>query len=200
MVALYKISDITEKEILNALKEGDHKVFSVVYDRYAEELLHFIYGFTKDKQICEDILHEIFMDFWRRKESIEIKSNLKSYLFSSAKYAVLTFIRSEKVRQKYVDHFNLFLSQLSTNETYEISDLNDLHCIISMCLEKLPNKCKEAFCMSRFQHKSIHEIAQEMNISPRTVENYITLGLKTIRTALANYSWLLIIFSSINKD
>lgn len=185
-----------DKEILVALKFNDKKIFENIYDTYSNELLNFIVRFTKDKQTSEDILHEIFMDLWNRRQTLEIKSNFKNYLYSSAKYAVLTYVRSEKVKQKYAEHFNLFLAQTSLNSTYDISDLSDLNNIISLCLEKLPKKCREAFYLSRFKHKSIQEIAIEMNISTRTVENYITIGIKTIRKALESYSWLLLIFNN----
>lgn len=186
---------LTEQELLEAIKNGDKEIFGVIYDKYANELLQFIFGFTKDKEVSEDILQEILVNIWNRRSTIDIKGTFKNYLFGAAKYAVLSYIRSEKVRQKYADHFHLFLSQSTWNQTDEIADLNDLHTIIFLCLEKLPPKCKEAFYLSRFQHKSIQEIALQMDISSRTVENYITTGIKTIKQGLQNYSWLLLIFN-----
>lgn len=189
-----------ERDILIALKGNNQKAFGLIYDTYAKELLQFIFRFTKDKQVSEDILHEIFLDLWKRRNTIEIKISLKNYLYSSAKYTVLTYIRSEKVKQKYVEHFSLFLAQIESNSTYDLSDLSDLNNIISITLEHLPNKCREAFFLSRFKNKTIQEIALEMNISTRTVENYITASLKAIRNALKHYAWLLIIFNYINKN
>lgn len=195
MSDLRKEHTLTEKIILEAIKGGDRDVFGVIYDKYASELLQFIYGFTKDKEVSEDILQEILVTIWNRRTTIEINGTLKNYLYGAARYAVLSYIRSEKVKQKYANHFHLFLSQHSWNQTNELVDLNDLHTIISLCMEKLPPKCKEAFYLSRFQHRSIQEIAADMGISSRTVENYITTGIKTIKHALRNYTWLLLLFN-----
>ncbi len=184
----------TDHFLMEAIKNGNKEVFGQIYDQFAQELLLFINRFVKNKQVSEDILQEILTSLWNRRETINIEGSLRNYLFASAKYAVLSYIRSEKVRQKYADHFHLFLAQHSWNQTSELADLNDLHSIISLTMENLAPKCKQAFYLSRFQHKSIQEISQEMGISTRTVENYITTAIKTIKQALQHYAWLLLLF------
>lgn len=184
----------TDHFLMEAIKNGNKEVFGQIYDQFAQELLLLINRFVKNKQVSEDILQEILTSLWNRRETINIEGSLRNYLFASAKYAVLSYIRSEKVRQKYADHFHLFLAQHSWNQTSELADLNDLHSIISLTMENLAPKCKQAFYLSRFQHKSIQEISQEMGISTRTVENYITTAIKTIKQALQHYAWLLLLF------
>ena len=184
----------TDHFLMEAIKNGNKEVFGQIYDQFAQELLLFINRFVKNKQVSEDILQEILTSLWNRRETINIEGSLRNYLFASAKYAVLSYIRSEKVRQKYADHFHLFLAQHTWNQTSELADLNDLHSIISLTMENLAPKCKQAFYLSRFQHKSIQEISQEMGISTRTVENYITTAIKTIKQALQHYAWLLLLF------
>src|SRR5690606_3100433 len=190
----WKANILTDQALLESIKNGDKEIFGKIYDQFAGDLLLFINGFVKNKEVSEDILQEILVSLWNRRDSINLEGTLRNYLFASAKYAVLSYIRSEKIRKKYADHFHLFLANHSWNQTSELADLNDLHTIISMTMENLAPKCKQAFFLSRFQHKTIQEIADEMGISTRTVENYITTAIKTIRQALQNYSWLLLLF------
>lgn len=170
--------------------------FEQVYDLYAPDLLSFIHSLTKNKEVSEDILQEILLDFWKRRETIEIQTELRAYLFSSAKYAVLNYIRSEKVRKKYLEHFKLFLAQGGAESASDRVELQDLISIVMQTLEHLPNRCAEVFYRSRFQHRSIQEIADELNISTRTVENYISRAMAEIKRVLDNYAWWLILFTT----
>lgn len=181
--------EVADKDILEAIKAGDREVFGMLYDRYAAELLHYIYGFTKNKEVSEDILQEILINIWDRRDSIAISESLRNYLYGAARYAALSYIRSEEVKRKYAEHFLLFRHQNSYNPTEDLANLKDLEEIISSCMDTLPPKCKTVFYQSRFQHKSIQEIAQDMQISTRTVENYISSGIRHIKHILKNYSW-----------
>lgn len=184
--------DLSE-ELLLAISEGDRRAFSWLYDTVAEDLLRYVYNFTKDRTISEDIVHDIFTQLWARRTTLSIENSTRQYLFSAAKYKVLSYMRSEYVGQKYADHFTLFLAEQGIDPIGELMDLRDLQSIIDVALEKLPPKCQHAFRLSRFKQLSIKEIAKDMGISPRTVENYITIGLKTVRKALQEYAWLWIV-------
>lgn len=108
-------------------------------------------------------------------------------------------MRSEYVKRKYAEHFALFLAEQGIEPISELMDLQDLQSIIDIALEELPPKCQHAFRLSRFKQLSIKEISEEMGISPRTVENYITLGLKTVRKAIKNYAWLWVLLFEWTK-
>lgn len=183
--------EVTDQDILEAIKAGDREGFGLLYDRYAPELLHYIYGFTKDQAVSEDILQDILINIWDRRERITISESLRTYLYGAARYATLSYIRSEEVRRKYIEHFLLFRHQHDSNPTEDLANLKDLEKIIISCMDTLPPKCKTVFYQSRFQHKSIQEIAQDMQISTRTVENYISSSISHIKHTLKNYSWTL---------
>lgn len=183
------ISD--DKNLLFSIKNGDENAFKILYMKYAKELLEYAYSLTKNKNDSEEIIQDIFESLWLKKDSLEIDKELKLYLFGATKNKILNYFRSEKVRKKYTEHFYLFLAQYETSSSIEIQYVNDLKETISEELLKLPNKCREAFIWSRFEHKNLDEIAETMGISKRTVENYITQALKHLRTALKEYHWIL---------
>lgn len=184
---------INEKHLLTQIQRGDKSSFSLLYNTYAKELLDYAYSYVKDKQVSEDLVQEVFLSLWTRRKKIDIALTIKQYLYGAIKFNVLSYFRSEGVKQRYIEHFCTFVAQSSNQQIKEIMDTADLMTIISSSLKSLPPKCQHAFYLSRFEHKTIKEIAEEMNISTRTVENYISQAIKHLRVILKNYSWLIIL-------
>lgn len=106
---------------------------------------------------------------------------------------MLSHIRSEKVRSRYAAHLSNFLAHRLENNVKDGVDLADLYAVIEEQLAVLPPKCRQAFRLSRFSERSISEISAEMNISTRTVENYITQALRHLRKQLRQHQWLLLL-------
>lgn len=183
---------IKDKSLLNSLKNGDQETFDAIYSQLARPLLHYVNSRLHDKNLSEDLVQEVFLSLWTRRAELNIQTSLEAYLFGAAKFQILDYFRSEKVKQKYVDHFILFAAQ-DNNSVKELMHLKDLQAAIEKHIQDLPPKCQSAFRLSRFEHKTISEIAEVMNISPRTVENYMTKALKHLRIKLAQYPWVLIL-------
>lgn len=184
---------INEKYLLMQIQKGDKSSFSVLYNAYAKELLDYAYSFVKNKQVSEDLVQEVFISLWTRRNEVEITYTLKQYLYGAVKFNILSFFRSEDVKQRYIEHFCAFVAQSSTNQIKGVMDTADLMSVVNRALKSLPPKCQQVFYLSRFEYKTIKEIAAEMNISTRTVENYISQAIKHLREVLKNYSWLIIL-------
>jgi len=182
--------DTDDKRLMIALKAGDTHAFEVVYKRMATKLLHYINSRVYDRALSEEMVQEIFVSLWARRHSLDVDMTLEPYLFSAAKYQILSHIRSEKVRHKYAEHLVWFVVQEQENRTEDIVNQADLKAVIEEQIAQLPPKCQRAFRLSRFEYLSIAEIAEEMGISKRTVENYITHALKHLRQVLSTNQWL----------
>lgn len=179
-------------DILTRLRTGDEKAFGCLYDHFARRLYGYVYSRVRLKDASEEIIQEIFVSLWSKRESLNI-SSLESYLFTAAKYKILSFIRSENVRRKYVLEFTLFLSNHYDNSVQELTDLHDLQQTLDQKIAELPEKCQTAFRLSRIEHEPIPRIAERMNISTRSVENYITQALRHLRTGLGELLAVLIL-------
>lgn len=185
------MENLETKDLLTALQNGSRSAFETIYHRLANKLLHYINNRVHDRAISEEILQEIFLSLWLSKADFESFSALEAYLFKASKYQILNYIRSEKVRHRYAEHLTLFFAQEYDNSVEQMIDLTDLKAVIEQHIEELPPKCQEAFRLSRYMHKSIAETAELMDISPRTVENYITQALKHLRKNLTHYQWIM---------
>lgn len=181
-------------DFLSLLKSGDAKAFELIYELFADKLYHYVNRRVNNKEISEDIVQEIFVSLWSKRESLEITNSLDAYLFGAAKFQILTYIRSNQVCKEYADNFMLFNKERTDNSTEEMMNLKDLQHNLNTSISELPEKCRTAIHMSRIKHEPISRIAEHMNISKRTVENYLSHALKHLRTSLGEFLTVLMLW------
>lgn len=145
-------------------------------------------------QETEELVQEVFIILWEKHTSLIVSDSLEPYLFAVLKKRLLSYFRSEKVRSQYAEHFSHFLSQQVDNSTEERWAAEDLQQRLEQAVSELPNKCQQVFWMSRRQQLSIEEIARELEISTRTVENYLTTALRHLRISLGEGFLVLALF------
>lgn len=174
--------NIPEDEIIERLKNDDKKGLTLVYDAYWKSLFISSYNLLKNKELCEEIVQDVFVDLWNNRKKIEIKISLHSYLYACTRYKVFEQFRKQKIVtvDLYEDLENR--SQYSTPETKILHE--ELVSQIEAVVSKLPEKCKNVYILSRYEQLSHKEIALKLSISTKTVENHITFALKALRSSL----------------
>src|SRR5690606_16565670 len=135
-------NDSNDIRLITALKGGDTDAFELIYKRMASKLLRFVNSKVCDRELSEEIVQEIFVSLWVRRHKLDADMPLAPYLFSAAKYRVLSHIRSEKVRHKYAEHFAWFVVQQQENSTENIVNEADLKAVIEEQISHLPPKCQ----------------------------------------------------------
>lgn len=163
------------------LREGDRLTFANIFNLYAKELYEFASRTIDAKEDCEEIVQDVFVSLWERREELEIDS-LKAYLFTSVKYKVIRYIKHQVVKRKYEEHYRHFESTyIAPVEPESSTPVIPLHARLSESLQGLPARCREAFQLRLEQNLSNSEIAQRMHISKRTVEEYMTTAFAHLR-------------------
>lgn len=169
---------------INRWLQGDDTVFEAVFYYYRPKLLRYAFRFLKNETEAEDLVTEVLVKIWQHKLSVTSVSTFENYLFTIARNLLI------KAWQKKVD------SLLSLETSGQIADLagandavlyKDLEQHYQESLAGLPEKRRRIFLLHREQNLSYKEIAQYLNISPRTVENQIAATLKQLRSQLAHY-------------
>ncbi|MHB9011272.1 MAG: RNA polymerase sigma-70 factor [Ignavibacteriaceae bacterium] len=178
------IFDISDKGLIDSLKDDDQNAFKEIYKRYWEKLYLFAYKIIKDKDICEDIIQEVFTDLWIRRKEKEI-GNISAYLYKAVKFQVFNQFRKMKLVDKHVEEFDNFISQHNLAEYIEYKDI---YSRVETEIVKLPEQRRIIFQLSRDEGLSNKEIAQKLNISVQTVKNQISHALKSIRSSIK--SWI----------
>lgn len=180
-MSVYKsYSDIT---LLQLLSNEDEEAFETIYYRYAEELNRFAYSKIGEREESEEIIQEIFVTLWQKRKQLQGITALNTYLFRAVHNRIISYYRSAKVREQYANNFAMFAITHSESIDIELA-FKELKNIMDKELVELPERCQQAFRMSRIENMSIQQIAEQMAISPRTVENYITQALKHLRSRM----------------
>jgi RNA polymerase sigma-70 factor (family 1) len=172
-----------------AFAENPKKGMELLFRRYYKPLCSHAVRFVYSRQIAEDLVGEVFYQFFRSKSYESINSSYTSYLFRSVRNECYTYMHREFGRMDGLDAFNdteptKFFEQPDAETHY-----NHLFLKINEVIGQLPMQCQRVFLMSRFENKRYQEIANELNISPRTVEVHISKALKALRSALSQ-EWL----------
>ena len=180
-----------ELDIVKGLNNSDERVIRLLFDEYYEYLCKSIYRVVPDASVAEDIVQEVFMELWKKRESIQITTSVKAYLRRSALNRALNYLRKNKVRFEEEDQIPDMGSQDAGGQTnLEVMELKDrIHAII----DELPERCRMIFGMSRFEEMSYKEIAEALDISVKTVENQMGKALKFLRKELKNYLHILLV-------
>jgi RNA polymerase sigma-70 factor (ECF subfamily) len=183
-------AEISDGELLQLLRqEEDALAFGEIYNRYWDKLYGAAYKRVKVIEVAEELVQDCFTDIWVRRKSIDIKVLLPVYLFTAIRYKVINYVHREIVKHNYEHALQLHGMEYD-NSTEELLIASDLNNRLQTQVELLPVKCREVFKLSRNEHKSNKEIAQNLGISEKTVENHITLALRRLRTSLNSFFFL----------
>jgi RNA polymerase sigma-70 factor (family 1) len=171
-----------DTELLALLRLDDRKAFETLYNKYSSKVYQAAYNLFRDRDVCEDLVQELFIDLWAKRNKLNILS-LEWYLKVAIKNRVLMYIRTQKVT------LDISAIEMLTEKYAADSRLlqNDISTILENNVQRLPEKCRQIFTLSRKEYLSNKEIASRLNISTKTVENQITIALRYLRTGLTDY-------------
>lgn len=190
---------LEEKELTRLIANGDDAAFEKLFKMYFKNLHGFALILLKDDAIAEDMVQQVFYKLWKSKKSIQIHTSLKSYLYSSVRYECLNYFKHQKV---VASHQNAIGRQISQNDNGRADNkiiANELRKNIGAAIDSLPEQRRLVFQMSRFGNLKYHEISLELGISVKTVESHMGKALKQLRTILAAYLSIWVIFFLSNK-
>jgi RNA polymerase sigma-70 factor (family 1) len=173
-------------EILTKLlKADDETAFKEIYIRYWKPLFTSAYYRIGSKETAKELVQNLFLHLWEKRNSLSIV-NIENYLQTAIKNRVINYIETTLVQRKYQQHIKAAFSSQST-ETEATIQYNELYHAFEEALQQLPQKTRDIFKLSRFEHLSVKEIALHLNISEKTVEYHITSSLKALRVNLKDF-------------
>lgn len=179
-----------EIHIWPALQKGDRAVYEMVFREHYRPLCAFARTFLTDPDEAEEVVQNVFVALWEKRHAIEVEASLRSYLFRSVRNASLNRIKHDKVR---LEHRAQTLYTANTESVFNHMDMQELEARLAAALNKLPEQCRRVFELSRFQEMRYSEIAEHLEISPKTVENHMGKALKILREELHDYLPLILL-------
>jgi len=185
----------SDLELLQLLKKDDHDAYAQIYDRFNGLMYIYACKIVKDFDEAEDIVQEVFISLWDKRNTLVLKSSLSSYLYSAVRYKFINLLDHKKVRTDYSTSLQSFLDEgeYLTDDYIREKEFKQL---IEKEIALLPEKMREIFVMSREQNLSNKEIAEKLDLSEKTVRNQVNNALNNLRTklGLAAFLYLLTLF------
>ena len=174
--------DIT---LFRQVREGsDKEAYRILYLRYHAALKAYASLFVGISN-AEDVVQDVLLNLWNKRESIVITNSLASYLFLAVRNTSLNHLKHNSIRSRVMT--DLRLSLLDEGADFNTHQVEELKSLITQALSELPFEQRRAFEMSRFEGKTYEQIARETGVSVKTVEYRISQALRKLEVSLADY-------------
>lgn len=169
--------------LFDQVKRDNLSSYEVIFKRYYKELYRFAFTYVRDATIAEEMAQEVFLYIWEKRAQIEIQTTLKTYLYSAVKNKCLNYIKLELPKQQSMADISEVMLSVSTGNKDE-GENEQIKKHIQKSIDALPKKCRAIFLLSRNAGMTYEEIAEELGLSKKTVENQMGIALKKLRESL----------------
>jgi RNA polymerase sigma-70 factor (ECF subfamily) len=186
-------SENTNAKIISLQQGLDEKSFEQIFKTHFKPLCFFARKYIKDTDICKEIVHNVFVNIWEKRNNIDLQKNIKSYLFSAVYSRCMNHIRDQKKFDgNATDHIEV-MEKMDERDIEQKMAETELEDRINVAIQSLPEKCREVFQLNRMEGLKYKEIAEKLGISIKTVENQVSKALKVLREKLSDYAKIIII-------
>ena len=168
----------------------------MLFKTYYGPLCQYAYSFLRDKDEAEEVVQNAFVNIWDKRDELAIQSSVKSYLYRMVRNASLNVIKHQRVKKVHESHEKA-LGEPIHEGTDQALIASELEKRIANAMRSLPEQCRLVFQLSRFEELKYAEIADQLNISVKTVENHMGKALRLMREQLKDYLPLLLVFIKV---
>lgn len=177
--------EYTDQELKALFQKDAEQAIELLFRLYYKKVCQAVYKIIPKEETTEDLAQEVFYELWRKKDYLQIHTSYAAYLRRAAVNKALNYLRDQKI--KLDDSTVVGQLKLQAPLSDEKLEAAELQLIIDQAVDQLPERCRLVFVLSRFEQMSYKEIAEQLNISPKTVENQITKALRLLRQTLGPY-------------
>jgi RNA polymerase sigma-70 factor (ECF subfamily) len=187
-----------EKALLSEIARGDERAFKKLFDLYKGRFYSVVLKMTRSDEVAEDIVQDVFMNIWNKRERLVDIDNPSSYFFTAVYRRVYHHYRKIAQEKKLLQVVPPVKE--SVNTTDEIVLARESNKLISQAISKLPPQQQRVFKLSKQEGLSREDVARQLQISPNTVKNHLADALKFIRTFLRDSSRTFLILLCFFKE
>lgn len=179
-------------QLITTLRAGDIAAFEMLFRTYYQSLCNYAYTFVRDREEAEEVVQNVFTNVWEKRDNLSIHTGVKPYLYAMVRNACLNLLKHEKIKQQHAA-MEIAVGERSSESVARTVEASELEHRIVEAMSKLPEQCRLVFKLSRFEDLKYAEIADQLNISVKTVENQMGKALRVMREQLKDYLLFLIV-------
>lgn len=186
MATRYHGLHLESNDLLERLRQGDEAAFDSIFREWYPSLVRSAESIVRSRAVAEEVVQDVMLELWRRRESLAKDSSPQAYLFQSTRNRALNHIRHERVEQKSEPEL-IRQTEMSASAHSQLVE-EEIEAALKTAVSELPDRCREVFELSRTHGLKYAEIAITLGISVKTVEAQMGKALRTLRVKLA--PWL----------
>ena len=183
---------LTDLELTELLRQGNERAFTSIYRRHWNEVYLSAYNRLRDRTQCQDLVQNVFTTLWDRRDDADIH-NLAAYLHTAARFQAIKFAGRQRGSSILLDTFEELMA--SPEQTDDLLIEKELLHLLHLFVDALPAKRRAIFIMRYTDNRTTAEIAEEMGIAQKTVQNQLNNAEIALRTRLAHILSLSVLIS-----
>jgi len=188
---------ISDAELVHRIKYGDKESFRGLFDKYAPKIFNFSLSYLKNKTDAEELVQDVFLKIWEKREILDTSQNIKAYIFKIAINTIYDFIRHKNIEYAFNDFAKVNYDK-SSNSTWNKVIFNDMLSNLNELVAQMPEQRRRVFHLSKRKGLTNDEIAKKLNISKRTVENQLYRAIAFLKKHFKKESMLALLLSIMN--
>jgi RNA polymerase sigma-70 factor, ECF subfamily len=177
---------MTDGELLDRLRAGDQAAFDTIFRTWYAPLVRLAEGMLHERAVAEEIVQDVMLELWRRRENLAAEGSAQAYLFQSTRNRALNHLRHVRVQKRGEPHLAMEEVRASTAHAEMVE--GEIEVALREAVADLPDRCREVFELSRVHGLKYAEIANVLGVSVKAVEAQMGKALSRLRTRLA--PWL----------
>ncbi len=175
--------DNTDYLLILSIRDDSKDAFRSLYDRYSKKLYYFSLRYLCNQNEAEELVQSVFINIWEHRKTLDGNMPVKNYIYRSAVNYIYNYLKKKAIQARYLES-ETQKGEVHSDQTYNEVIFHDLEQSIKSIVERLPLQQKNIFQLSRYEGLTHEEIAKQLNLSVRTVENHIYRALKIIKANL----------------
>ncbi|WP_256006541.1 RNA polymerase sigma-70 factor [Pedobacter deserti] len=164
----------------------DDVAFEQLFKKHYGELHSYAQVILQDSDVAEEIVQQMFLKFWEKRELLNIETAVRAYLYKCVYHDSMNYLKHEKIKLKYQDYAAHSMNKMQEPASAK-AELSELQMRLTEALNELPEACRTIFQLSRYEDLKYKEIAERLGLSVKTVENQMGKALRTLRLKLADF-------------
>lgn len=185
-------SNIDDQELTRLLERGSKDAFHLLYMRYGLRIRRFAKSYLKQEQDTEELVQDVFLKLWDKKEVLDSSCNLKAFIYKIAVNSIYDFIRRKNIEQAFRDYTKE--GSGVSDQTWDEVVFNDMLFHVNRLIEKMPDQRRKIFMMSKEEGLTNDEIAGVLRLSKRTVENQLYRATSFLKKNMSHNSFSSVLF------
>lgn len=178
---------LSDRMLVRRIRTGDERALEVVFKAHFAGMAAFVHRYVRSPDVAEELVQEIFLKLWTKREQLADIDTLKTYLYRAARNQALNWLRRQKLERRWQEEQSDMGEPSATTGADDDASEQEVAAAVRSAIDRLPPRCREVFLMSRDGGMTYSEIASALEISVKTVETQMGRALKSLRGALAAF-------------